>query len=585
MADKPTKSTIELEEPVEVAEPGVAAAEEALDVLGNGDFGTPATQTPPAPETPAAPAAVPAESAPEPAPAEPLPQQETPAPTPVEPQVELPAPTPTLTTKEYEDALIEAVRARKEGDIDAQSGIVDGLDLYINQLLLGRRDDLIQVMQQYYTDKDSLTKADKDPNSFLSTVVDAMGGWNTGDNLSIEEVLVRNNKLGDRLVPQKECGIPDIIDGFPRQVHQHAVKVTGKEAKMLSRARHGDLIRVNLLNSGFWVAIKNPTIDELHSMFMEIDTDAKEIGRTIGLHYALISDMYFKQKFLELLISHQIIMASNFPDIYEPGAFIRNLSYHDYETLVYAVVALMTKNGLRLKLVCPECKHVSVEEKIDVQSTKFDNLDLFTPQVRAWWHDRAAVRSEKDLLRYRTEITPFQRTITEKFVNEDGTTTKAELTMEVPTFDKYFEVGQYLINKINDSVTAVTRGEVDKDTLARTNMTVRSYQMISPWISKLTYYQAEDENKVDFWTDDIETIMDHLDQSVQSNRSFIEGKDGLLDHLNQLTADTRFNFFGSVSIKCPKCGALPESKLDNFFAIEYQTVFFGLLFRLSLAGR
>ena len=38
-------------------------------------------------------------------------------------------------------------------------------------------------------------------------------------------------------------------------------------------------------------------------------------------------------------------------------------------------------------------------------------------------------------------------------------------------------------------------------------------------------------------------------------------------------------------VKCPNCGAVPESRLDGFFPIEYTTVFFGLLFRLSLAGR
>ena len=55
----------------------------------------------------------------------------------------------------------------------------------------------------------------------------------------------------------------------------------------------------------------------------------------------------------------------------------------------------------------------------------------------------------------------------------------------------------------------------------------------------------------------------------------------LFKELNKFTVDSRFNYIGSFLIQCPKCGAKPETALDNFFPLDIETIFFGLLFRPS----
>ena len=545
----------------------------------------PAAAEAPAPEPVPEPQAETVQKEPDPpAPVEKEPEQPVTQDPPEPKQTSTPGPVAT-------DQAMDDLKALKEKAVEINEEDPSSPDLVFNQVLLGSRENLIEDVAKLYPDGTVTEAVTKDPTSLFNRIVGAsLKGWNTGDANTMATALAENNKVGDRLVEQKTCGIPRIPDGRPFGGHHSSKKVAGKEAQLLLMSRLGNLYRVNLLNSGFWVALKKPKIKQLNELFTMLDLEGREIGRTIGAHYALVSDMYLKRRFMELLISERIIVESNLTNIYANGAFIRNVSYHDYDTLLHAVVTLMTGNkGIKSRLVCPKCGQVSEEFTLDASACKFLNMDLFhrpatepgVPSIAEWWQNSGRnakgeqiLRTEKDLQFYREKVLGFERVVSQTIKTDFGDT-KIDLVFKNPTFSTYFTVGQSLIDQLNETIASISRGEQDKDELVRSALTIQGFQLVAPWISKLIVY-GENGKDVDFETEDSKAILDYLDTSIQDGQS-----KNLFEELNKFTVDSRFNYIGSFLIQCPKCGAKPETALDNFFPLDIETIFFGLLFRPS----
>lgn len=528
-------------------------------------------------------------------PAEPAPAFKEPVAKPKkEGAVEEPAPAETPTVQEDAtgtDEVLEQLRKPTKPQ-SSTSGDDDKTDLIFNQVVLGKRADLIEDIRKIYPTDADVKKAVDDEQSFFNEATSAsINGWNTGNANSIGQVL--ENKLtggddqlvGDKLVVQSTLTSEKLVDGAPSRIKHHSPVMSGKQAQMAIQARLGGIIRVNLLNSGFWVVLRAPHGSELQEIFTSIDLEGKEIGRTLGAHFALISDLFLKKKFCEVIVRHHLIQASNFVDINEPGAFVRNLSFHDYDTLVHGIVSLMTRRGMRAKLVCPKCQNIE-ETNIDIAAAKFVNMDLATDRFRNWWgvttkpDGTAITRTEADLARYRDEIIRAEHVVTQVIESGTGEKVTVNLVLDIPTMQNYFNVGEMLIKDLNDTIANIADGDASKEDLIKAALSIHGYQVLAPWIKEMRVMQ-EDGKTVDIATRDTRAIIDYLDTSVQQN----DAKDvELFDKLNQFVTDTRLNYFGSCSIECSKCHAKPESGLKNFFALDMQQIFFGLLFRRSPAA-
>lgn len=491
------------------------------------------------------------------------------------------------------DEVLEQLRTPVKAD-DTKSSVSyeDNPDFIFNQVILGRRDELIDDMRKIYPTNSDVKKAIDDDNSFFNEVTNAStNGWHTGSINSIGQVLELHDAkdavkpIGDRLTQQNTLTADKLADGAPSRIKHHSAAMSGKQAQLAIQARLGGIIRVNLLNSGFWVVLRAPHGSELQEIFTSIDLEGKEIGRTLGAHFALISDLFLKKKFCEVIVRHHLIQASNFVDINEPGALLRNLSYHDYDTLVHGIVSLMARRGMRVKLVCPKCQNIEAT-KLDIAASKFVNMDLMTDKFRNWWgvttkpDGSAITRTEDDLAKYRSEVLGFNSVVTQTIVNGTGDNVVIKLILNVPVMSTYFNVGEMLIKDLNDTIANISSGDAKKEDLVKAALAIHGYQVLAPWISEMQV-MADDGKTVDISTRDVRAIIDYLDTSIQQNDAT---DNELFDKLNQFVADSRFNYFGSCSIECSKCHAKPESGLDNFFALDMQQIFFGLLFRRSLVA-
>lgn len=488
-------------------------------------------------------------------------------------------------TSETDPILEELRKSRKDVSIDDAADESD-VDLETNQIEVGppRGDELVNLFMQMYPTKQLYDAAKADPESILSRTIAATDhGWGTTQARDIIEVLKTNDTYKKLHTQQDSLRFPGIKDGRPNRVSMPNADIAGRDAIIALKARLGGIVRVNLLNSGFWVAIRSPQIDELQEIFASIDFENREIGRILGGHFALVTDMYLKDKFVNILVQKQIIMESNFKDIYKPGAFARNLAYHDYDTLMHAVVMLMTRGGLRYRCVCPKCGNMSVEN-LDVGACKFVNEDLWTDEVRKWWNTtvdkegKLIVHTEKDLLNYRNNILGKKHIFTNKVDNGLGETVEISLELTEPTMRKYQEVGSILIRKLNETIDAISKGNEDKAELVTATLAVHNYQQVAPWVNLLRV--TGEDGKVDIQTSDVNVILTYLDELSQHDGALTKA-------LTEFIAESRFNWIGTHAIQCPNpnCKARPSQEMDGFYPLEIQTIFFGLSSRLWRSGR
>ena len=455
-------------------------------------------------------------------------------------------------------------------------------DLGINQVAIVNALDEAGTAEKlsklYPTDKE-FEKATEDPTSFWNLFTSAgSNGWNYNHLRDFITTLI-DNKVEKKLERIKNT---EFADKTANKINTSAVDVTGIEAMNAFMSAVSGFLKVNLMNSGFWVTLRRPQIIELQGIFDSLELEQKEIGYMVGAHFALCADVYLKRKFIEALIDYRIINGSNLEGIYKDDNFAQAVSYLDYETLVHAVLTLMSRSkGLRTRVACPNCRKIDLVEDIDIGSCKVINRDLITDEVRAWWaqtkdaQGHPIKRTLKDVKKYQNEILKTQRSFIEKFSNNNlDAPRNIRLNLRVPTMAEYFEDGALFANKLNKLIDERDVGSSERRKIMAANLGAHLFQMITPWVRNIE--MLDDEGNVAFRTADRDPIMMILDTTTQDKDEAIKP----LKEIEAYTASTKFVWIGMFSMECPHCHSKPDFGLDQFFPLEVQTIFFGHLYRV-----
>ena len=517
------------------------------------------------------------------APTAPVKKAETPAP---EPVVQTDGEAPAAPLAETADKPVET-QEEEQYDEGTADDIVHQTfgdpDLHINQVMLGKYtlSHVEEMLRKYYPTEDEQVKAKSDPFSIFNLLLRAFrDGWGSNQLVSYLDVLIQKNSKGEELykslVPQSDKSLGAFGDGTTHKVRTKSIDLTDAEARDVFTSAISGLKRVKLLNSGFWVTIRRPELNELQDIYDAVDLESREVGYSIGPHFALVADLYIKKRFCDALIRYRIIRDSNLADIFntEKDVFNKALSFHDYEVLLHAVLTLMSRKGFRARVVCPECKKSTVLEKIDIGSAKYVNRDLITPEMNAWF---SATKDEKgkpigkrtleDLKHYREDILGFKGDYMLDF--DPG---KVKLYFRVPTMTEYFEDGEIIVDRIRDVVNEKSSGDEDRRQLILANAAAHMYQMTAPWIARIE--QIDEDGNVIARTSAKDAILSVLDTAMQDQ------SDKPLTELDKFLAASKISYIGTAAIECPYCHAKPDVGMDQFYPLEVQTIFFGQLFRL-----
>lgn len=349
--------------------------------------------------------------------------------------------------------------------------------------------------------------------------------------------------------------IPKIGDGTGPK------RLSGATARAAVISRMKGLYRVHLYNSGFWLDLRPPALIDIDGWMHEVDDEFKELGRVIGGHSYAVMDIYLKQKFFSILPT--LVQRSNFEGFDDPDKLVSNISFHDYDTLLWAFCCMMYKEGIGAGVYCtnPDCTYIDGEQYVDLRNLCYINTDLFNERAMKWMLDGmapgSAVKTEQDLKQYRQEILGFRKNVK----TEDN---MIAYTLEVPTMKAFIDDGVSLVSKLGKLVNG--KQDINSDIVSN-HLTYHSYKMLAPWILDLSMY---DENgALVYRIEDREAIYESLDVETFNSSN-------LYSELVEFVKQTKLTIYSSTTLKCPRCGKKAALNKDNLLALDMQYLFFGL---------
>ena len=338
-------------------------------------------------------------------------------------------------------------------------------------------------------------------------------------------------------------------------------KLTGASAKAAVISRMKGMYRVHLYNSGFWLDLRKPTLIDIDSWMQEVDGEFKELGRVMGGHSHSVIDIYLKQKFMEILPG--MIQRSNFEDWQDPNALVSNISFHDYDVLLWAFCCMMYKDGVGAGIYCtnPDCRYIDDNQYIDLRNICFINTEVFNPKAIEWMQHGASsgsgMKTAEDLAKYRNEIVHINREMS----FDDG---KTVYELRVPTMREFIEEGTELVSKL----TSLVNGERDINSDAMSNqLTFHLYKMLTPWIKALKV--NDDNGELVYLIEDRPAIFESLDVEHFDETDIYK-------QTTNYIRDTKIAFFSSTTLQCPKCGKKSSPLRDNMTALDMEYIFFCL---------
>lgn len=338
-------------------------------------------------------------------------------------------------------------------------------------------------------------------------------------------------------------------------------RLSGTAAKAAVISRMKGMFRIQLYNSGFWIDICPPSLVDIDNWMQEVDQEFKELGRCLGGHAHTCIDVFLKQKLCEIIPG--LIQNSNYENWEDKDALMKNVSFHDYDTMLWGLCCSMYKDGIGIGVYCtnPDCRNVDQSQYLDIARLCYLNTEKFPAKALEWMttnaHNSAKMLTDDDLANYRNNLLGFTKTI-----SVEGGANVYELT--VPSITEFINRGASLVGKI----TALTNGEKNVQNEIVTNqLTFHLYKMMLPWIKSLS--MNDSEGNLVYKIEDPDAIYESLDINTFDNSDFYKD-------ITTFIEDTKLSFYAAHTLECPKCGKKAELDKDNLFPLDLQYVFFGL---------
>lgn len=335
-------------------------------------------------------------------------------------------------------------------------------------------------------------------------------------------------------------------------------ELTGSQAKLSTIAAIRGLKKVYLQNSGFYIVIRPFTLSELNAFYNTVDNDTNTLGYQLGGLMHVITDLFLKQKFLDLLpIS---VVSSNLNGWDDDNTLIENISLHDYETILWAMCSLMYKEeGVTIPMTCcsEDCTYQQSEVQVDLDKMKFNRKGVLTKEQKEFVMDDSPKSPDK-VKEFRDQVEAFN-----KWVQYGD----MQYHLQVPTLKEYLDCG----NKLFGSITAYAEeSHSTRDQKILNELLLHANKMHMAWVKEFVYGNPDEDG---FRTKERDAIMESLDLDVHQDTTF-------LDDIQQFIRDSKISYFCYTSLECPVCGAKPtQGTVDEFTVLDMQYLFFDLTCR------
>ena len=330
-------------------------------------------------------------------------------------------------------------------------------------------------------------------------------------------------------------------------------EVSSKEAKMYILGRNGNIRKIVLYNSGFYIVIRAPRLIELNLLYNNIGTDFESYGRLIGALFYTYSDLTIKQHIVDFI--HELIIGSNFDQWDRKERLLNCISIHDYQLILLNIAALMYKNGYMFKSVCLHCKDVT-EMKIDLNLLQLTDFSRIPDEQRRWLAKGGVVKY-KDIVAYQKSLGLY------------GTIDIGDyrVNTKIPSINEYLTNGIVYNKNLMTSIHDLTD---DEDIQRYLRYSYCSFY--ESWIKSAGVIDYENPQKVLFSVsekDGIKAVVEEIQNSGLSEE--------FSKKMSDFISDTSITNIGYLASPCQKCDTMPSHVHNGFVSLDIQNAFFSVL--------
>jgi len=395
--------------------------------------------------------------------------------------------------------------------------------------------------------KDEIAAQFKDPNSQLNVLRKILMNISSADNLMRKSLGTMTSKANKYIKDDIR-----LTDAIPISTsNRKGQVVSGKEAMQLVHAKNRNVRSTFLYNSGVFIILRGPSLDELNEYFNAVHDDTYSFGRDFGAYFHMFSDIEIKRAVTELL--KKLVVDCSIKNWKQGNTLLRGLSIKDYNDILWIISTLMYKKGYKHNYTCVK-EGCDYTESIDVDLGKIRFVDFDRiPDHCLEFVSSKTKKSLNELAKYRHDL---------GFETEISIGSNQKAVIQVPTIYDYLEYGDTFIGALMKSIKSDNVNQLHN--YIRYNL----YKVFIPWIKEIRFY--DEDGGIDFRINEIAAMSEALDSVQLENEDFG----------SEITDLIIKNGLTSIAIpfdKCPKCGTVPTYADDGYIAFDPQKYFFGLV--------
>jgi len=341
----------------------------------------------------------------------------------------------------------------------------------------------------------------------------------------------------------------------PRRKPGAGNTVSGPRGRLELAMRRGQLKRIALYNSGFYVDVTAPTERQMDAFYSKIGDALDTYGREFGAHFYMFNDLVIKQEAAEFILP--LVLGATLKNWTKGGNLIRAIRLPDLKTLLWGISTMMWPEGYEYRHVCTnpntKCTHTETDT-IDIRHLYRNNWNLLSEDSVKAMSDLTAVRDMADLDAYQNSLL-MNRTITYKDM---------VLHLKVPTLQDYLAFGNQYNGEIINGLHANNQMGIYKA------LEHGFYRIFTPWVERIETFK---DNKLDVVVTEPDLIASELDYLQTMDREEVVSK-----QLVAFTGDSEVSHFGYPAQACPACGYRAEDSC-GYYTVDPLYSFFTQLVR------
>lgn len=444
---------------------------------------------------------------------------------------------------------------------------------------LGKPDDIVKALSKMIKESSNLSDEDiekirKDPNSEFNKLVDA---YQRDDHEDANAKRHINKDLKDSLRYSKKLTTEDEFNSKEVNLSKQfkdgeSISLDGKRGLAVFTALSGAVKKVYLPNSGISVTLRTIPLDVLSNFYNAVAHESWEYGREFGEFYYTYSHLRIVKSLVDIILP-VAVFGSNYVNWKSKNSLLKAISYHDLNTLAWAISTMLYPQGTEINFCCPECGG-TVKEACDLTKLKITDSALISTEAAELLRNSRTV-TDDDLVKYQDALN-FEKQISNVVKTPLGERSWT-VTLKQANLEDYSALGDEFLENLTANSSATDSNRVTE------YMFYSKLKQYKPWIKDIhcSIHENGQTNEFSIKLNGEEFDNQTLDTVLAGFRTTWPDFDTEID---KYILSTRITHTAFYMPKCPKCGAETDS-VHGFIPFDAISYFFTLCYQKLVTDR